>query len=81
MPYFTLWMLDFFNTIWVSNGLNQDQVDILYGLIWVQTVCKGYQQTKKSLLAGKELNTKQLVDTRYSLILAKILAKVNFIWL
>ena len=39
--------------------------DILSGLIWVQTVCKGYQQTKKSTLAAKELNTKQLVDTTF----------------
>ena len=29
--------------------------NILSGLIWVQTVCKGYQQTK---LEGKELNKK-----------------------
>ena len=28
---------------------------VLSGLIWVQTVCKGYQQ--KSQLAGKELNS------------------------
>ena len=25
VPYFTLWMLDFFNTIWVSNSLDPDQ--------------------------------------------------------
>ena len=25
MPYFTLWMLDFFNTIGVSNSLDPDQ--------------------------------------------------------
>ena len=30
------------------------------GWIWVQNVCKGYQQTTK---VGKELNTKNLVDT------------------
>ena len=32
------------------------------GWIWVQTVCKGYQQTTK---VGKELNTKKLVDTTF----------------
>ena len=33
--------------------------DTLSGLIWVQTVCKGYQQTTK--VAPSMLNTKQLV--------------------
>ena len=79
MPYFTLWMLDFFNTIQVSNSLDPDQSrhfvrpdlgpnyfqglsadNKMSGWIWVQTVCKGYQQTTK---VGKELNTKKLVDT------------------
>ena len=36
----------------MSNSLDPDQADILSGLIWVQTVCKCYQQTT---LAGKEL--------------------------
>ena len=31
----------------------------------VQTVCKGYQQTTTATLAGKELNTKQFVDTNF----------------
>ena len=34
----------FQNTIRVSNGLNPDQDRHLSVLIWVQTVCKGYQQ-------------------------------------
>ena len=25
VPYFTIWMLDFFNTNWVSNSLDPDQ--------------------------------------------------------
>ena len=57
VPYFTLWMLDLFNTIRVSNNLDPYQARHFVGpdlLIWVQTVCKGYQQ---------QLNTKQLVDT------------------
>ena len=42
----------FRNTIIVSNSLIQIRPDILSGLIWVQTVCKGYEQTT---LVGKEL--------------------------
>ena len=38
---------------------------ILSGLIWVQTVCKDYQQMPKSPLAGKELNTDQFLDTTF----------------
>ena len=33
------------NTIRVSNSWDPDQTDNLSGLIWFQTVCKGYQQT------------------------------------
>ena len=31
VPYFTLWMLDFFNTIQVSNSLDPDQVRHIVG--------------------------------------------------
>ena len=45
--------INFFkNTIRVSNSLDSDQADVILGLIWVQTVCKGSQQTT---LVGKEL--------------------------
>ena len=47
VPYFTLWMPDFFNTIRVPNSLDPDQSKLLSDLIWVQTVCKAYQQTTK----------------------------------
>ena len=40
------------NIIRVPNSLDPDQARLLLGLIWVQTVCNGYQQTT---LAGKEL--------------------------
>ena len=45
-------------TVWI-----QIRPDNLSGLIWVQTVCKGYQQStlEKSAL----VNTKQLVDTTF----------------
>ena len=33
------------NTIKMSNSLDLDQAQRLSGLIWIQTVCKGYQQT------------------------------------
>ena len=38
----------------MSYGLDPDQ-DLL-ALLWVQTVCKGYQQMTKVPLASKELN-------------------------
>ena len=45
------------NNISVSNILDPDlRPDILSGLIWVQTVCKGYEQTT---LVGKELKVKK----------------------
>ena len=34
----------FRNSLKVSNSLDLDQVEKLFGLIWTQTVCKGYQQ-------------------------------------
>ena len=69
----------------------QIRPNILSGLIWVQTVCKGNQQStlEKSPLGNKELNTKQLVDTTFWLKpwlklislnffhLAKVLATTN----
>ena len=77
----------FFNTIRVSNSLDPDQARLFLGLIWVQTVCKGYQQTTELSLVGKKLNTKQLVDTTFWLKsisfgsnffhLAKVLVKTN----
>ena len=38
----------------------QIKPDILSGLIWVQTVCKGYQQTT---LVGKEFTIRQSTKT------------------
>ena len=56
-------------TVWI-----QVRPNILSGLIWVQSVCKRYQQTTKVALAGKELNAKQLTCRNY--FLAKTLTKV-----
>ena len=38
----------------VSSSLDPDHADVLSGLIWVQIVCKGYQQTT---LVSKEFRT------------------------
>ena len=38
----------------VSSSLDPDLSDVLLGLIWVQIVCKGYQQTT---LVSKEFKT------------------------
>ena len=68
VPYFTLWMLNFFNTMRVSNS---------FGSRSGQTKCRAWSGSKlfakaisreqKSPLACKELhvNTKQLVDTTF----------------
>ena len=57
----TFFKIDFFQKI-LSGTLSECQtvwthirIDILSVLIWVQTVCKGYQQMTKLPLAGKEL--------------------------
>ena len=38
------------------SSLDPDQPDVLSGLIWVQAVCKGYQQMA---LVGKDLNKQE----------------------
>ena len=59
VPYFTLWMLVFLVTIWVSNRLDPDQAR--QGPNCLQPC---YQQTTKvAPIVGKELNTKQHVDS------------------
>ena len=51
-------MLDFFNTIRVSNSLDPDQArHFLFA--------KVISRQQKSPLSGKELNTKQLADTAF----------------
>ena len=55
MSYITLWMLDVYNAIRVSNSLDPDEARHLSGLIWVQTVSKGYQQTTKVAPSGQRI--------------------------
>ena len=50
VPYFILWVLDFWIPSLASGCQTvyiQIRPDVLLGLIWVQTVCKGYQQITK----------------------------------
>ena len=56
----TLSKISLRNTIRVSNSLNQDQAGVLSGLIWVQTVCKCYQQTT---VIGNALKQKEAIKT------------------
>ena len=59
VPYFTLWMLIFFNTIRMSNSLDPDQARQFFG----PDLGPNCLQRLSANIAGKELNTKQLVDT------------------
>ena len=61
MPNFTLWMLDFFNKIRVSNSLDLDHVRHFVG----SDLGPNCLQWLSADIVGKELNTKQLVDTTF----------------
>ena len=51
MPYFTLWVLDFFNTIQVSNSLDPDQARHFVG----PDLGPNCLQRLSADIAGKEL--------------------------
>ena len=68
-------MLNFFNTIRVSNSLDPDQARHFVG----PDLGPNCLQWLSAPLVGKELNTKQPVELYY--FLAITLAKVNLIWL
>ena len=59
VPYFTLWMLDFFNTVRVSNILDPDRAQHFVG----PDLGPNCLQRLSADIVGKEVNTKQLVDT------------------
>ena len=65
MSFFTLWMLDFSIPSWCQTVWIQIRSNILLGLIWVQTVCKGYQQTTKFASNGQRVKYKTFVDTTF----------------
>ena len=86
MPYFTLWKLDFNNTIWLSNSLDPDQARHFV----VPDLGQNCLQRLSANIVDKELNTKQLVDPFWPkawlklisfgsnfLHLAKVLATTN----
>ena len=68
VPYFSLWMLEFFTTIQVSNSLDPDQARHFVRPDLGPNCLQRLSADNKSPLAGKELNTKQRVT--------KTLAKV-----
>ena len=59
VPYSTLWLFDFFNTIRVSNSLDPHQAGHFVG----PDLGPNCLQKLSADIAGEELNTKQLVDT------------------
>ena len=65
VTYFTLWMLEFFNTIRVSNSLDPDQARRYVGPDLGPNCLQRLSADNKSPLVGKELNTDQLVDTTF----------------
>ena len=57
-----------------SNSLDPDQADILSGLILVQTVCKGYQQT--TLVGSQTVWIQTRPDILTGLIWVQFVCKV-----
>ena len=48
-------------TVWI-----QSRPDVLLGVIWVQTICKGYQQTIKVATGGEKVNSMcKILNTLY----------------
>ena len=45
------------NTIRLSNSLYPDQANSLLRLVWIQTTCKGYQQTTKVVTGRQRVNS------------------------
>ena len=70
MPYFTLWMLEFFDTIRVSNSLDPDQARHFVG----PDLGPNCSQRLSADIGGKELNTKQLVDTFWLKLWLKLIS-------
>ena len=60
-------------TVWI-----QIRPDVFSGLIWIHSVCKGYQQMTKVATSWQGVKHR---TTSWYYFLAKTLAKVNFIWL
>ena len=61
VPYLTLWILDLFNTIRVSNSLDPDQAQHFVRPDLGPSCLQMLSADQK----GKKLNTEQLVDTNF----------------
>ena len=59
-----LWVNTFRNTIRVSNIWIQIRTDVLSVLIWIQTVCKGYQQKTKVAASKERVNVIRTANKR-----------------
>ena len=70
VPYFTLWMLDFFNTSWVSYSLDPDQAQHFVG----PDLGPNCSQNLSADIAGQEFNTKQLVVTFWLKLWLKVIS-------
>ena len=65
MPYFTLWVLDFFNTIWVSSSLDPDQARHFVGPDLGPNCLQRLSADNKR--RPQRAKTKKLVDTTFRL--------------
>ena len=65
MPYFTLWMLDFSNTIRVSNSLDPDQARHFVGNVGPDLDPNCLQRLLADNKSPLAANKKQLVDTTF----------------
>ena len=61
----------------MSNRLDPDQADVLSGLIRVQNVCKGYQQTT---LGGKELTLDLIGLVFFFLEISCLIERLFLVW-
>ena len=66
------------NIIKVSNSLIQIWPGVLSGLLWVQSVCKGYQQTPK---VGKELRWLQRLHVYIAINRMQVLIYKGVDWM
>ena len=77
VPYFSLWTLEFSIPSEYQTAWNQIRPDKMSGLIWVQTVCKGYQLTTKVAPSRQRVKYK---TTCWYYFLARALCSF-YIWL
>ena len=59
------WVFSYIPGVKLFNSLDSDQTRHFVSLIWVQTVCKGYQQTTKVTPSGQRVKYKTTFDTTF----------------